>query len=81
MQILPNSNFAPKKAIPYAVIHNEVKRQFDVPSYQLIPEKEFDQVLEFLAKWWQREAPERPVPQVFLARQDRLLRMGRNRHI
>ena len=64
---------SPKKASPYAIIHNEVKRQFGVPSYQLIPEKEFGQVLEFLAKWWQREAPERPVPQVFLARQDRLL--------
>jgi P22_AR N-terminal domain/ORF6C domain len=63
----------PKKASPYAVIHNEVKRQFGVPSYQLIPENEFGKVLEFLAKWWAREAPGRSIPEVFRARQDRLL--------
>jgi P22_AR N-terminal domain len=62
-----------KKASPYAVIHNEVKRQFGVPSYQLIPENEFSQVLEFLAKWWEREAPGRAVPEIFRVRQVRLL--------
>jgi len=51
----------------------EVKRQFQVPSYQLIPEREFGKVLEFLARWWEREALDRPVPQIFLARQERLL--------
>ena len=49
--------------IPY-----EVKRQFQVPSYQLIPEREFGKELEFLARWWEREAPDRRVPQIFLAR-------------
>lgn len=62
-----------KKASPFAVIHNEIKRQFHVPSYQLIPENEFDAVMEFLAKWWQREAPEIPVPEIFRVRQNRLL--------
>lgn len=63
----------PKKATPYAVIHNEVKRQFGVPSYQLLPEKDFGKVMEFLARWWAREAPDRPVPQIFLVRQERLI--------
>lgn len=62
-----------KKASPFAVIHNEIKRQFQVPSYQLIPENEFDKVMEFLAKWWQREAPEIPIPEIFRVRQNRLL--------
>lgn len=62
-----------QKASPYAVIHNEVKKKFKVPSYQLIPQKEFGEVMDFLAKWWQREAPERPVPQIFTTRQVRLL--------
>lgn len=64
---------AKKKASPFAVIHNEVKRQFQVPSYQLIPENEFDNVMEFLAKWWQREAPDIPLPEIFRVRQNRLL--------
>ena len=45
----------------------EVKRQFQVSSYQLIPEREFGKVLEFLARWWERESPDRPVPQIFFA--------------
>ncbi len=32
-------------------ISYEVKRQFQVPSYQLIPEMEFGKELEFLARW------------------------------
>jgi hypothetical protein len=62
----------PKKASSYAIIHNEVKRQFDVPSYQLIPASEFGKVMEFLAGWWERQAPDRPIPQIFLVRQERL---------
>ena len=62
----------PAKASPYAVIHNQVKNAFDVPSYQLIPEKRFGEVMDFLASWWRREAPERGVPQIFQVRQDRL---------
>ena len=63
----------PKKASPYALIHADVKRKFEVPSYLLIPEKEFGSVLEFLADWWRRVAPERPLPEIFTARQIRLL--------
>ena len=54
-------------------ISYEVKRQLQVPSYQLIPEMEFGKELEFLARWWEREASNRRVPQIFLARQERLL--------
>ena len=62
----------PQKASPYAVIHNQVKNAFDVPSYQLIPEKKFPEVMDFLAAWWRREAPEQGVPEIFKIRQDRL---------
>ncbi|MGD0613610.1 MAG: phage antirepressor N-terminal domain-containing protein [Anaerolineales bacterium] len=62
-----------KGASPFAIIQSEVKKKFQVPSYQLIPESEFPAVMEFLAKWWAREAPERPVPEIFVARQNRLL--------
>ena len=62
-----------KMASPYAVIHNEVKKKFRVGSYQLIPEKEFPQVLDFLAKWWKRETPGRALPEIFTVNQNRLL--------
>lgn len=62
-----------KMASPYAVIHNAVKRELNVASYQLIPEKQFSEVMEFLAKWWKREAPDIPPPEIFSVRQDRLL--------
>ncbi len=63
----------PKKASSYAVIHNTVKQEFKVGSYQLIPEKQFPDVLTFLANWWKREAPDLELPQIFTVRQDRLL--------
>ncbi len=63
----------PKLASPYAVIHNDVKNFFHVPSYQLIPSPEFDKVMEYLAKQWEHEAPERPVPEIFRSRQDRFM--------
>jgi len=62
-----------KGASPYAIVQSEVKKRFQVPSYQLIPESEFPAVMDFLAQWWRREAPERPVPQIFTARQNRLI--------
>ena len=63
-----------KMASPYAVIHNEVKKKFHVGSYQLIPEKEFPAVLEFLAAWWKREAPlGKQLPDIFTTNQTRLL--------
>ena len=40
-----------------ATVHAEIKRQFQVPSYQLIPEAEFDTVKQFLADWYRRLAP------------------------
>jgi hypothetical protein len=60
-------------ASPYAVIHNSIKQEFGVPSYQLIPENKFSDVMNYLAKWWKREAAEMELPQIFTVRQDRLL--------
>ncbi len=62
-----------KRRNPCPIIHIEIKNHLQVPSYFMIPEKEFPQVLEFLADWWRRAAPDRPVPQIYSARQDRVL--------
>ncbi len=62
-----------KMASPYAVIHAGVKREFKVPSYQLIAENQFSAVMEYLAAWWKRDAPDLELPQIFVVRQDRLL--------
>jgi hypothetical protein len=48
-----------------------------MPSYQLIPGNEFDAVIGFLAKWWHREAPEKPVPEILRVHQNRLLDVNR----
>jgi hypothetical protein len=49
-----------------ATVHAEVKGQFKVPSYQLIPEAEFDQVKQFLGSWYRRLAgPGVPLPSIF----------------
>jgi hypothetical protein len=62
-----------KMASPYAVVHAAVKREFMVPSYQLIAENQFSAVMEFLSAWWKREAPDVELPQIFSVRQERLL--------
>ena len=41
----------------HATVHAEVKRQFNVPSYQLIPEKDFAAVVKFLTGWYQQSTP------------------------
>ena len=46
-----------KGAGTHATVHAEVKRQFNVPSYQLIPEKDFAAVAKFLTGWYQRLTP------------------------
>jgi len=46
-----------KKAGNQAIVHNQVKREFRVPSYQLIPETEFTRVVHFLARWYERLTP------------------------
>lgn len=49
-----------------ATIHAEVKRQFQVPSYQLIPEADFDNVKRYLRDWFVRlSGPGAPVPTIF----------------
>jgi len=49
-----------------ATVHAEVKRTFDVPSYQLIPQEEFPRVVDFLIAWYRRLTPPgTPLPDVF----------------
>jgi hypothetical protein len=49
-----------------ATVHAEVKTQFQVPSYQLIPEAEFDNVKRYLRDWFVRlSGPGAPVPAIF----------------
>lgn len=49
-----------------ATVHAEIKRQFQVPSYQLIPESEFEQVKSYLRQWFVRLAGVgSAVPQIF----------------
>lgn len=49
-----------------ATVHAEIKRQFQVPSYQLIPEDEFDRVKQVLANWYRQVAgPTAAVPALF----------------
>lgn len=55
-----------KKKGNEATVHAEVKRQFQVPSYQLIAEAEFDSVKRYLRDWFVRLAgPGAPVPGIF----------------
>ncbi|MGC4098993.1 MAG: ORF6C domain-containing protein [Nitrospira sp.] len=61
-----------KMASPYAVIHNKVKDRFKVASYQLLPEKEFPEVLKFLAQWHTQVNPSLDLPEVFSIQQERL---------
>lgn len=62
------------KSKAFATVHNTVKKQFQVPSYQLIPEQRFPEVVDFLASWYKRTLPEEPLPAPFMrATQDRLL--------
>jgi hypothetical protein len=49
-----------------STVHAEIKRQFQVPSYQLITEAEFDNVKRFLRDWFVRlSGPGAPIPQIF----------------
>jgi hypothetical protein len=49
-----------------STVHAEVKRRFQVPSYQLIPEDEFDQVKQLLGSWYRRIAgPGAAIPSIF----------------
>ena len=58
-----------------ATVHAEVKRAFQVPSYQLIPEADFPRLRRFLRDWFIRTAgPGAAVPSIFDApSQQRLL--------
>jgi hypothetical protein len=55
-----------KKKGNEATVHAEVKRQFQVPAYQLIPEAEFDRVKRFMRDWYRRLAgPDAAIPTIF----------------
>lgn len=55
-----------KKKGNEATVHAEIKRQFQVPAYQLIPEAEFDHVKRFMRDWYRRLAgPDAAIPTIF----------------
>jgi len=60
---------------PHARIHGEVKHVFNVPSYALIPEKDFPRVKKYLEQMFLRITPPgTPAPEIFHApNQKRLL--------
>jgi hypothetical protein len=64
-----------KKQGNEATVHAEVKRVFQVPTYQLIPETEYPRVKKFLRDWFVRTAgPGAAIPTIFDAPdQQRLL--------
>lgn len=58
----------------YATVHAEIKRQFQVPSYQLIPEKDFPKLVNFLTRWYERLTPPgTPLPEAFTRPEQRRL--------
>lgn len=58
----------------YATVHAEVKKQFKVPSYQLIPEKDFPRLISFLTRWYERLTPPgTPLPGAFTQPEQRRL--------
>lgn len=58
----------------YATVHAEVKRQFQVPSYQLIPEKDFPKLVNYLTRWYERLTPPgTPLPEAFTQPEQRRL--------
>jgi hypothetical protein len=58
----------------YATVHAEIKKQFRVPSSQLIPEKDFPKLVNFLSRWYERLTPPgTPLPEVFTRLQQRRL--------
>lgn len=58
----------------HATVHAEVKTQFKVPVYQVIPEKEFPRLVNFLARWYERLTPPgTPLPTVFTKLEQRRL--------
>jgi hypothetical protein len=49
-----------------ATVHANIKHEFKVPAYQLIPEAEFDRVKRFMRDWYRRLAgPDAAVPAIF----------------
>jgi hypothetical protein len=58
----------------YVTVHAEIKKQFKVPSYQLIPEKDFPKLVNYLTRWYERLTPPgTPLPAVFTQPEQRRL--------
>ncbi len=50
----------------HAAVHGEVKKVFKIPSYLLIPEARFPEVVRFLSNWYERLTPPgTPLPEAF----------------
>jgi hypothetical protein len=62
-----------KKAGNQAIIHNEVKKHFQVPAYQLLSEDIYPDVVAYLRQWWQHIAPDEPLPSAFRSGDQRRL--------
>ncbi|MCP4358987.1 MAG: hypothetical protein GY796_13285 [Chloroflexi bacterium] len=63
-----------KKAGNQAIVHNQIKQVFQVPSYQLIPEEDFPKVVTYLTEWWKNAAPsDALLPSVFKSGDQRRL--------
>lgn len=58
----------------HAIVHADVKRHFNVPSYQLLPAAKFPDVVKHLTRWYQQLVlPGTPLPEAFTrAEQPRL---------
>ena len=46
-----------KQRETYALIYGALKKQFRVPSYRNIPAKRYEEVVRYLAEWYQRVVP------------------------
>jgi hypothetical protein len=59
----------------FATVHADVKKQFQVAAYQLIPEKDFPKLVNYMTRWFERLTPPgTPLPEAFTrANQKRLL--------
>lgn len=50
----------------YAIVHNELKKQFHFPKYSLIPASKFPDIVVYMTSWYRRVAdPGAPLPEAF----------------
>src|SRR5271157_2951622 len=62
-----------EKPKAFALIHAAVRNKYNVSSYYLLKDKDFPEILEFLASWWRKLAPGKSVPEIFQVQQPKML--------